>query len=87
MSPPVDTKGAYRKSIVGSTGALSHKLDLLAAVLSEFVSRGGDSIFLLFYRDRFGQTVKRLIALDIAINTGEWWLLSTEDSDSKRWRF
>jgi hypothetical protein len=95
MSPPAeaqgdikgDTKGAYRKSIVGSTGALSHKLDLLAAVLSEFVSRGGDSIFLLFYRDRFGLTVKRLIALDVAINTGEWWLLSTEESDSKRWRF
>jgi hypothetical protein len=99
MSPPAeaqgdikgdikgDTKGAYRKSIVGSTGALSHKLDLLAAVLSEFVSRGGDSIFLLFYRDRFGLTVKRLMALDVAINTGEWWLLSTEDSDSKRWRF
>src|ERR1700753_4190969 len=31
----------------------ARKLDLLAAVLSEYVSRGGDSIFLLFYRDRF----------------------------------
>jgi hypothetical protein len=90
-SPPtearIESKGAYRKSIVGSTGDLSHKLDLLAAVLSEFVSRGGDSIFLLFYRDRFSLTVKRLIALDVAISTGDWWLLSSEESDSRRWRF
>jgi hypothetical protein len=91
MSPPTESrneaKGAYRKSIVGSTGDLSRKLDLLAAVLSELVSRGGDTIFLLFYRDRFRVTVKRLIALDIAIGTGDWWLLSTEETDSRRWRF
>ena len=71
----------------GKHSGMAIRRVLLAAVLSEFVSRGGDSIFLLFYRDRFQVTVRRLIALDIAIGTGEWWLLSTEESDSRRWRF
>lgn len=86
-APLEETKGAYRKSLVGSTGALSEKLDLLAAVLSEYVSRGGDTIFLLFYRDRFRLTVRRLVGLEVAISTADWWLLSTEDSESRRWRF
>ena len=66
---------------------LSQKLDLLAAVLSEFVSRGGDSIFLLFYRDRFRATAQRLGELQIALSTGEWWLASSEETESRRWRF
>ena len=86
-APLVEAKSAYRKSLVGSTGALSEKLDLLAAVLSEFVSRGGDSIFLLFYRDRFRMTVRRLVGLEVAVSTADWWLLSTEESESRRWRF
>ena len=85
--PPVaEAKAAYRKAIVGSIAGLSQKFDLLAAVLSEFVSRGGDTIFLLFYRDRFRPTVQRLVDLEIAVSTGEWWLQSSEDSTSRRWR-
>jgi len=87
MPPLAETKSAYRKSIVGSIAGLSQKFDLLAAVLSEFVSRGGDSIFLLFYRDRFRPTVQRLVGLEIAVTTGDWWLQSTEESESRRWRF
>jgi hypothetical protein len=87
MPPPPEAKGAYRKAIVGSIAGLSQKFDLLAAVLSEFVSRGGDRIFLLFYRDRFRPTVQRLVGLEIAVGTGEWWLQSNEESESRRWRF
>jgi hypothetical protein len=65
----------------------AHKLDLLAAVLSEFVSRGGDAIFLLFYRDRFRIPVRRLKELEVALNTSEWWLTESEDNDARRWRF
>ena len=67
--------------------ALSQKLDLLAAVLSEFVSRGGDSIFLLFYRDRFRATARRLADLKVTVGTGDWWLASNEEAESRRWRF
>ena len=86
-APAPEIKSAYRKSLVGSTGALSEKFDLLAAVLSEYVSRGGDSIFLLFYRDRFRMTVRRLVGLEVAVSTADWWLLSTDESESRRWRF
>jgi hypothetical protein len=87
MPPMAEAKAAYRKTLVSSIAGLSQKLDLLAAVLSEYVSRGGDSIFLLFYRDRFRPTVQRLVGLEVAIGTADWWLLSTEESDSRRWRF
>jgi len=84
--PLTEAKGAYLKAISGSTAALRQKFDLLAAVLSEFVSRGGDSIFLLFYRDRFRSTVTRLVTLEVSIGTGDWWLLSTAESESRNWR-
>ncbi|HWW21027.1 MAG TPA: hypothetical protein VNZ06_09505 [Steroidobacteraceae bacterium] len=87
MPPPAENKSAYRKAVAGSIAGLSQKLDLLAAVLSEFVSRGGDTIFLLFYRDRFRATVQRLIGLEIAVSTGDWWIQSSEESESRRWRF
>jgi hypothetical protein len=86
MPPAAEAKATYRKAIVGSIAGLSQKFDLLAAVLTEFVSRGGDTIFLLFYRDRFRPTVQRLVGLEIAVGTGEWWLQSSEDSESRRWR-
>ena len=82
-----EAKGAYRKALAGSIDAVGQKLDLLAAVLSEFVSRGGDSIFLLFYRDRFRATVKRLGALEVTVSTGDWWLVSNDAAESRRWRF
>jgi hypothetical protein len=87
MPPLAEAKSAYRKSIVSNIAGLGQKLDLLAAVLSEYVSRGGDTIFLLFYRDRFRPTVQRLVGLDVAVSTGEWWVQSTEQSESRRWRF
>jgi hypothetical protein len=87
MPPQHEAKSAYRKSLAVSISGLSQKLDLLAAVLSEFVSRGGDSIFLLFYRDRFRATVQRLVGLEIAVSTGDWWLQSSDESESRRWRF
>jgi hypothetical protein len=87
MPPPAEAKGAYRKAIVTSIAGLSQKLDLLAAVLSEYVSRGGDSIFLLFYRDRLRPTVQRLVSLEVAVSTADWWLASSEESESRRWRF
>jgi hypothetical protein len=87
-APPLsEAKGVYRKAIDGSAVALAQKLDLLAAVLSEFVSRGGDSIFLLFYRDRFRATVRRLRGMETSVSTGDWWLESSEDAESRRWRF
>jgi hypothetical protein len=82
-----EAKGAYRKALAGSIDAVGQKLDLLAAVLSEFVSRGGDSIFLLFYRDRFRAAVKRLGALDTTVSTSDWWLVSNDEAQSQRWRF
>jgi hypothetical protein len=87
MPPLAETKSAYRKAVAVSIAGLSQKLDLLAAVLSEFVSRGGDTIFLLFYRDRFRATVQRLVGLEIAVSTAEWWLQSSDEADSRRWRF
>lgn len=63
------------------------KLDLLAAVLSEYVSRGGDSIFLLFYKDRFRAAAERLRDQAVAVGTSEWWLASSEEDESRRWRF
>jgi hypothetical protein len=87
MPPLHEAKSAYRKSIAVSISGLSQKLDLLAAVLSEFVSRGGDSIFLLFYRDRFRAIAQRLVGLEVAVSTADWWLQSSEESESRRWRF
>lgn len=87
-TPPLaETKSAYRKAVAGGIAGLSQKLDLLAAVLSEFVSRGGDTIFLLFYRDRFRATVQRLIGLEIAVSTSDWWVQSNAEAESRRWRF
>ena len=65
----------------------ARKLDLLAAVLSEYVSRGGDSIFLLFYKDRFRVAAERLRDQAVAVGTSEWWLASSEEDESRRWRF
>ena len=87
IPPAAEAKAAYRKAIAGRIAGLSQKFDLLAAVLSEFVSRSGDTIFLLFYRDRFRPTVQRLVELEIAVTTAEWWLQSSEDAASRRWRF
>jgi hypothetical protein len=87
MPPLAESKSAYRKAIAGRIAGLSQKLDLLAAVLSEFVSRGGDTIFLLFYRDRFRATVQRLVGLEIAVSTSDWWVQSSDEAESRRWRF
>jgi len=65
----------------------ARKLDLLAAVLSEYVSRGGDSIFLLFYKDRFRAAAERFREQAVAVSTMEWWLASSEEDESRRWRF
>ncbi len=65
----------------------ARKMDLLAAVLSEYVSRGGDRIFLLFYRDRFRAGAQFFREQSVAVTTSEWWLASTEADESRRWQF
>ncbi|HEX4378045.1 MAG TPA: hypothetical protein VHZ99_12920 [Steroidobacteraceae bacterium] len=69
------------------SAAAARKMDLLAAVLSEYVSRGGDTIFLLFYRDRFRAGAQFIREQSVALTTSEWWLASAESDESRRWHF